>query len=385
LKCILRKNSERLLPSIAYYITAHGYGHGVRSCDIIRALNKLFPHLTVQIISDLPAVFLSSRIGSVQNLIRPGSFDIGMVQLDSIRVDVEASLARVEHLISKKTQLVAKESDYIRRMNFALVIVDIPAIPLESAALAGIPRLAIGNFGWDWIYSEFASRDHRWIEAVKAFRDQYSRADLLLRLPFCEEMTAFPKIEDIPLVASPGKSRREEIAALCGSDIHKKWILLSFTTLDWSDETLARVEQIKEYEFFTVRPLTWERRNIHSLDRDQVGFSDVVASVDGVISKPGFGILSDCMANNKPLIYADRSNFLEYPILVSAIERYLKQMHIPSADLYRGDLLPILESIWNRPQPNEIIRMGGDLIAARRIAQMAGLQEADDEILSKNT
>jgi hypothetical protein len=358
--------------SIAYYISAHGYGHGVRSCDIIRAINHSFPHLNVQIISDLPPVFLSNRIGSVRNPIRPGSFDVGMVQLDSIRVDVDATLDRVEQLCSRRKELVVQELDYIRRMKFDLVVVDIPAIPLESAALAGIPGMAVGNFGWDWIYSGFAVQNRRWTGTVKVFQEQYGCADLLLRLPFSERMAAFHHIEDVPLVASPGKNRRSEIAEISGCNPDKKWILLSFTTLSWNDDSLASVEGIANCEFFTVRPLAWKRSNIHPLERDHVTFSDVVASVDAVISKPGYGIMSDCIANDKPLIYADRSDFLEYAILEDAIKRYLKHFHIPSADLYRGDLLHSLESIWECPVPTETIGMGGDILAARRIAQMAG-------------
>jgi hypothetical protein len=218
---------------------------------------------------------------------------------------------------------------------------------------------------------------------AEMFREQYSRADLLLRLPFSEEMTAFPRKEDIPLLASPGENRRSEIAALCGCDPGKKWILLSFTTLEWNHESLARVEQIEDHEFFTVRPLEWQRRNIHPLDRDHVKFSDAVASVDAVISKPGFGILSDCIANNKPLIYADRSDFLEYAILENAIKKYLKNIHIPSEDLYQGELRTSLESIGKSPPPNLSMRRGGNLLAALRIAQMAGIQAADNEILAQ--
>jgi hypothetical protein len=345
----------------------------VRSSDIIRTLNRLFPRLNVQIISDLPSHFLSNRIGSLRNSIRPGSFDVGMVQLDSIRVDVEATLDRVEQLCSKRRERVEQEFGYIRAMKFDAVVADIPAIPLESAALAGVPAIAVGNFGWDWIYSGFTDKNPRWVSVAKVFQEQYGCADLLLRLPFSEPMSAFRKIEDIPLLASPGVNRRPEIAALTGGDSDKKWILLSFTTLSWEDEALANVESLAGYEFFTVRPLAWKRKNIYPLERDRVTFSDAVASVDAVISKPGFGILSDCIANEKPLIYADRSDFLEYAILEQAIKRYLKHVHIPSVDLYRGDLRKSLESAWNCPLPCETIRTEGNVIAARRIAHIAGL------------
>lgn len=356
--------------SIAYYITAHGYGHGSRSCDIIRAINKLYPQVTVHIVSRLPEPFLSNRIGANTNNIRARSFDVGMVQIDSIRVDVDATLALVEQLFAGRKERIAEECAFLREQNIGLVVVDIPAIPIEAAFQLGIPSIAIGNFSWDWIYSGFLPRDPRWQPVVDIFQDAYAKTDLLLRMPFCDAMNTFPRIEDIPLVASPGKSRREKIVQITGCNPKAKWILLSFTTLDWSEEALARVEEIESCEFFTVRPLHWDRRNIHTLDRDQVTFPDVIASVDSVISKPGFGILSDCIVNRKPLIYAERSDFLEYPILESALRKYLKHVHIPAEDLYRGDLEASLKQIGDCPEPESRLAWGGDVIAAQRIAQL---------------
>jgi L-arabinokinase len=96
-------------------------------------------------------------------------------------------------------------------------------------------------------------------------------------------------------------------------------------------------------------------------------FSDVLASVDSVVSKPGYGILSDCVVNGKPLVYADRENFMEYPILVEAIRRYLRHRHIPAARLYGGDLREALEAVRWSPDPPETCPTGGALVAARHL------------------
>jgi hypothetical protein len=354
--------------SIAYYITSHGYGHGVRSLSIIRAINEMYPDLAVHIISELPTAVLSNKTNSTGNPIRAESFDVGMVQLDSIRVDIDATLDKVEHLCSQQKEMVRTEAGFLVAAGVDLVVADIPGVPIEAAALAGIPRVAVGNFGWDWIYSDFVPRNPRWQPIVDLFREQYAKTDLLLRLPFCEKMNAFPRIEDIPLVATPGQLRRQEISKLVGCELSKKWILLSFTTLDWSREVLKRVESIREYEFLTVLPLQWEGKNIHALSREQITFSDVMASVDAVISKPGFGILSDCAVNGKPLIYADRNDFLEYPMLEESIRKHLKHVHIPAAKLYSGDLRDSLDRIWKSPAPELKLERGGDRIAATRIA-----------------
>ena len=355
--------------SIAYYVSSHGYGHGVRSCNIIQAINELYPHLHVHVVSELPSSFLSNQIDLRRNSVRAESFDVGMTQIDSIRVDVPSTLERIRAIYSQRKERVAREAAKLEKQGVGLVVVDIPALPIEAAAMTGIPCLAVGNFAWDWIYAEFISQDPGWREIVDILHEEYAKTDLLLRLPFCETMQAFPHIEDIPLVASPGNSRRNMIAGLTRSDPGKKWILLSFTTLDWTDETLAKIERITEYEFFTVHPLEWHRRNIHALPRGPMIFADILASMDAVISKPGFGILSDCIANRKPLIYADRSDFREYPILVDAIRKYIKHVHIPAVELYRGNLQESLDCIWESPEPEGALGLGGDRIAARRIAQ----------------
>jgi hypothetical protein len=354
--------------SIAYYISAHGYGHGVRSCNIIQAINEHYPHLTIHVISELPESFLSGQIDLKRNILRSRSFDVGMTQIDSIRVDVPSTLARIKRFYSRRKERVAREAAFLEKQRIGLIVVDIPALPIEAAAGIGIPRLAVGNFAWDWIYSEFIAEDAAWQTIVDMLHEEYAQTDLLLRLPFCERMQAFPRIEDIPLVAFPGKEHKNEISRLTGCDPKKKWILLSFTTLELGEQALKKVERIKEYEFFTVSPLEWQRKNIHPLHRGQMAFADILASMDAVISKPGFGILSDCIANKKPLIYADRSRFREYPILVNAIQRYIQHVHIPAAELYEGNWAESLAGIWHSPEPAEQLGLGGDRIAACRIA-----------------
>ena len=352
---------------IAYYISAHGYGHGVRSCDILRALAGLRPDLRFTLITMLPEPFLRNRLPAGDWTFRAVSFDVGMVQRDSIRVDVAATLAAVRSLCDRRGEMVKQEVEWLRRERVDLVVADIAAIPLEAAGDAGIPALAVGNFAWDWIYDEFAERDPAWSDLVRQFAEGYRCATLLLRLPFSEPMEAFPRREDIPLVAVPGRTRRAELAAMTGASLEKPWVLMSFTTLDLSEEALDRIEQYRDHEFLVVRPLDFRRRNIHAIDRERMPFSDVLASSDVVISKPGFGLISECVVNRKPLIYADRADFREYAVLVDSIRRHLQQVHLPAEKLYRGELAAALKRITEQTAPRELLGAGGDIVAARRM------------------
>ncbi len=364
---MMQRRSRTYSTCLAYYVSAHGYGHGVRSCDIIGALNDLRPDVRVQLVSDLPESFFRNRLPSDSNGLRRGAFDLGMVQLDSIRVDVEATLRGIELLYSRRRKLVEQEVAFLEEAGISLVVVDIPALPLEAAARSGIPGIAVGNFGWDWIYSSFIPQDRRWERVVDEIQEGYAQADLLLRLPFAEEMRVFRRVEDLPVVSTPGRYRRPELAQLTGAHTDRPWVLISFTSLEWDEAALNRVERCAEYEFFTVLPLEWHRSNFHAINREQIAFKDVIASMDVVISKPGFGILSDCLVNHKPLVYADRKDFPEYAVLEEAIRRYLKHEHIPVEKLYQGDLRTAINNALELPEPALSHPEGGAIVAARRL------------------
>ncbi|MDZ8120454.1 hypothetical protein [Pontiella agarivorans] len=359
------------MKKIAYYITAHGYGHGARSCDILNALKSAAPEVPILVKTDLPVEFMKSRLLPGIEL-RPGAFDVGLIQNDSIQVDLEASIQALTELYSREEELIQQERRFLRDENISTVVADIPAIPLAAAQQEQLPNIGCSNFGWNWIYSEFAEIDKRWQVFVDKFAQVYSRTDLLLRQPFSEPMDAFPKKIDLPLLAKPGTPQRNRIARAAGADPAKPWVLLSFTSLNLDLPALKKISHLRRCEIFTVEPLDWSPAGIHCLTRDLVRFADIVASVDVVVTKPGFGIVSECIANNKPIIYSDRKNFLEYPVLVEAIERYCRHAFIPNAELYSGDLERALIDAESAPEPPEKMPGGGAESAADHILRFAG-------------
>jgi len=354
------------MKKLGYYITAHGYGHGTRSFDIINALFSVAPNVSVIVKTDLPPAFIASRLKHAYRLI-PGAFDVGLIQKDSIQIDMKASLTAISKFYEQPESLLAQEIDFIRKEGISGVVSDIPAIPLMAAKCMNVPAIAVGNFGWDWIYAEFIKQEPAWRTYAEFFRKAYEQTDVLLRLPFAEPMDAFPNAIDIPLLAEPGSPCRRHIAKLTNADIQKKWILLSFTSLNLDKQALTRFTAMDDFVFFSVDPLEWKGSCIQCIDRSIVPFSDILASMDVVVTKPGFGIVSECIVNDKPIIHATRENFREYPILVEHIKRYCRHATITAEALYAGKLGPAMESIELAQHPNERMHNGGAKIAAHEI------------------
>jgi len=351
---------------VAYYVTAHGYGHGVRSCDIINALYASDPELELELISDLPTDFFVSRLGHNRFRQHRRIFDLGMVQLDSVRVDIPATLKRVQTLLGDWDTRLDAETDWLKTEAPDVVVADVPAIPIEAAHQAGVRSVGVGNFSWDWIYQEFVAGNSAWQPAIDRFQTAYAKADLGLQLLFSGPLP-FPNQVEIPLLAKPGKARRQDIATICGADPKRRWVLLSFSTIEWDAASVARAIEGSDCELFSLRPLEWPGSGIHALDRNEIEVSDVFSSVDAVLTKPGFGVVSECIANQKPIIYVDRESFRETPVLIEGIRRYLPHVEISAEALYQGEIGPSIDAIWQAATAPETVATGGAMLAAEAI------------------
>ena len=53
-------------------------------------------------------------------------------------------------------------------------------------------------------------------------------------------------------------------------------------------------------------------------------YEDLVGAVDVVITKPGYGIISDCVANGTAMLYTPRGRFAEYEVMVREMPRLLR-------------------------------------------------------------
>ena len=97
---------------------------------------------------------------------------------------------------------------------------------------------------------------------------------------------------------------------------------------------------------------------------------DLVGAADVVVSKPGYGIVTDCIGAATRLVYTDRGDFPEYEILVAGMPRYLPCAYVSNDDLRAGRLAGALGACarsTSRPP-----RTDGANVAAGRIRGALG-------------
>jgi hypothetical protein len=82
-------------------------------------------------------------------------------------------------------------------------------------------------------------------------------------------------------------------------------------------------------------------------------YEDVVRAVDAVATKPGYGIISECVANDTALLYTSRGHFIEYDVLVREMPRYVRCQFIDHPDLFAGRWATALNALFSQPPPPE--------------------------------
>jgi L-arabinokinase len=98
-------------------------------------------------------------------------------------------------------------------------------------------------------------------------------------------------------------------------------------------------------------------------------YEDLVAASDVVITKPGYGILSECASTGTAMLYTSRGRFREYDVLVDALARMVRSRFIAQDDLFAGRWREALEGVLEQPDPALVLPADGADVAAGRILQ----------------
>ena len=105
--------------------------------------------------------------------------------------------------------------------------------------------------------------------------------------------------------------------------------------------------------------------------RDEAGvyasglrYEDLVAAVDVVVTKPGYGIIAECIANDTAILYTTRGHFPEYDVLVAQMPRFTRCAFIDQNDLRAGRWAEHLDKLLAQAAPPERpATTGADIIA----------------------
>lgn len=359
--------------AVVFYISGHGFGHASRQLEVIHAFAALRPDVPLLVRTSVNPGMLSRSL-RVPHTLLEGPCDSGLQQRDSVTHDDAATARETLAFYATFDQRVAEEVTRLQPYAVAAIVGDIPPLAFAVADALSCPSIAIANFTWDWIYEWQPGLAER-PDLLAQIRRAYGLATCALQLPFSHPFDMFQRVEPIPLVARHAVTTRHDMRARLGIPQERRVALLSFggyglqrldvTGLDCLDAwTVVMTDR-------TATPMASHPSIVFVAEdrlRTEFRYEDLVGASDVVVTKPGYGILAESVANGAALLYTSRGRFREYDLMVEQMPRVLRCRFLDQDTLFAGAWQASLDALMAQPAPQETWATDGAAVAAGRIA-----------------
>ena len=339
-------------------ISSHGYGHFAMTAPILHELNKQ-PSITLTVRCELPEKLIRSRIGGDFDIV-PESSDFGIVMDSSLDVDLEKTAAAYRSLHADFSQAVENEKAKLISYEPDLILANIPYVTIAAAKLAGIPTIAYCSLNWATIFHDYFIDTFPEAESIfLEMKDAYNEAESFICPSPSMLMPGFTKIKKVGPVAKVAANQHEKIKAQLSLPQESKLVLVTPGGV-YTDVPINDWPELPGVIWITAWPYQSDRKDVVSIEQVKVPFNELLVSCDAVITKPGYGTVTETTCNGIPVLYVLRGDWPEEPFLESWWIEHGTVLKINRADFFAGNIAQSLTALWALPQTLPVNATGVD-------------------------
>ena len=333
------------MPLIWAAISGHGFGHAAQVVPVLNALHRLVPDLRVLLRTTVPPSFFKDRLVPSWN-VSPVQQDVGCVQNGPLKIDVEATWLEHHRFHSSWEERLQAETEAMRAASPDVVLADTPYLALAAGKAAAVPTVALVSFTWDLVLSEYvAPRSIDGRATLQLIRQAYGEADLALRINPAPKIENFQRLIDIGPIAEPASSAREQLTEFLGRAPGEQTVLVGFGGIPLDSLPFDRLESLIGYRFIFDGSIPPGNRRFIAATSLPFSFKTLMASVDLIMTKPGYGTLVEAVALHTPMVYVRRYNFADEQPLVDYLHRYGNGVELSMSDFVQGNWLPAFQKV----------------------------------------
>ncbi|NJS12467.1 MAG: glycosyl transferase [Microcoleus sp. CSU_2_2] len=329
-------------PTLYIAITNHGFGHAVRASSVAAKIQELNPEILLILTTTAPRWLLESYITG-DFIHRPRALDVGVVQADSLNMDLDLTLEKLREIKTQQNSLIASEVNFIKQNRVDLVLADIPPLAAPIAKAAGVPCWMMSNFGWDFIYRDWGGD---FVEIADWIGECFGKCDRLFRLPLHEPMSAFPNIEDVGLTGGTPRYSEDKIREAFGIEKPlETTALMTFGGLGLEEIPYQNLQEFPEWQFITFDEAAPDCPNLIKVKNQEFAKSfpilprpvDLMPVCGRLISKPGYSTFAEALRLEMPVVSIMREGFAESAVLLEGIQNYAEHQIVTATDFFQGD------------------------------------------------
>ncbi|MDR3220942.1 MAG: hypothetical protein LBU46_02885, partial [Candidatus Accumulibacter sp.] len=342
-----------------------GFGHLAQAAPVLNALARMLPDLRMSIRSGLSREKIRSRVDAPVELLA-GRSDFGFVMVDAVRIDRAATGEAYRAFHADWEERAAAEAAFLRGLAPELVLTDVAYLPLAGAARAGLPALSMCSLNWADLFAHVFGRE-AWAGPIhEQILAAYRGAGCFIRLTPAMPMSDLSNTRAVAPVAALGRDCRGELRERLGVTTGERIVLIAFGGFD--KDLRAAAWPVTPGVRYLV-PESWgvARADMTAMEPLRMNFTDLLCSVDAVLTKPGYGTFTESACNGAPVLYVRRDDWPEQECLIEWLGRNARCREVASTALMRGEIRDDLERLWRQASPPPPSPSGAEE-AARLIA-----------------
>jgi len=307
------------------------------------------PELRVTVRTTAPHEFLKQRFQcDFQHI--PLALDFGMKMANAVDVQIEESAAAYREFHADWPQKVEREARAMRQLMPDLLLANVPYLSLAAAHEAGVRAAGICSLNWADIYQHYCAGDAASHTIHEQMLEAYHGAECFLKPQPAMEMPDLGNTRNIPPIARIGRAQRCHIAANSSQIDGEKLVLVAMGGMEFRlpVESWPHLPGVR-----WIVPQSWgiRRDDTTAFESLHLSFTDVLASCDAVITKPGYGTFTEAACNGVPLLYVARRDWPEESYLVQWLKQNGACVEVERNALQAGELGNALKRLWALPQP----------------------------------
>lgn len=328
-------------------ISAHGLGHLGQTVPLLTALKADDPSHKILLFSSLPDDVVQTFIpDGVEYIAAPEHVTIAMQ--GPLRVDLEETKERFTHWHNHYAGYCQSYCDILSELEPDLVISNVDYTVLSAANKLGVPAFGMCSLNWADIIRPMMGDDADMLVICDDITDVYRNAEKFIRITPGMDMVDFDNRVCVGPLARSGTWH----------SLHDKLDLPGSTRMLMF--SLGGIEQQLDVAHWTLP------ENTHCIVPDHVDtastqftrisetglrYIDALASVDVLLTKPGYGNFCEAWKNHTAVIYLRRDYWPEEPALLDWIHRQCPVVEMAPADFAVGNLCRALSDLNDLTMP----------------------------------
>ena len=354
------------MPHLFVDISSHGFGHFAQTAPVLNHLAELLPDLHLTVRSGLPLSKLQKRIRPAFKHIHEAS-DFGFAMIDALRIDHAAS--RSAYLAAHRAfpERVAQEAQLFRSLAIDAVFSNVAYLPLAGAAQAGLPAASMCSLNWAELFDHFYGTED-WAAPIHAeILSAYNTA-VFMRLTPAMPMAGLQHLIDIPPIAAQGNNQRASLRKKVDAGETARVVLVALGGIP-SRLPIERWPATPDIRWLV--PTDWQPdgRQFYAIESSGLHFTDLLRSVDAIVTKPGYGTFTEAVCNDTPVLYQRREDWPEQECLIDWLHACGRCHQISAEDLLSGQLDAALTACIESQRPTPPA-FDGHIPAAQFLAGM---------------